>query len=366
MRRHVVIANSEGKRWRAYERDWRRVWADTPDPPELILVPWAEVVARLGNLAGLRAFDEPAVVRLESPGRDDRVTRLLVAAGDGSAPADDALPKGLIWRPAALYRGFVRVLAGLKESFAARPHLVPTADPLELAAMFDKTATARRLAVAGVPVPETLPARGPAADLIGRVGDAEWPRAYVKLNTGASATGVVALWPDHGVFGVTTMTRRDGGFYNTRSLERVAGQPLEAMLDFLLAEGAIVQRGIPMAQIDGQNFDLRVVVLDARPAFTVFRLSPHPMTNLHLGGRRGDWKACRAAVPTRAWLDALDDAVAAADCFHARMAGVDLVFDRGGHRHFVLEVNAFGDFFPGYTDGAGRTVHQAQIESLGL
>jgi hypothetical protein len=209
-----------------------------------------------------------------------------------------------------------------------------------------------------------LPPRGPAADLIDRVGDAGWPRAYVKLNTGASAMGAVALWPDHGVFGVTTMTRRDDGFYNTRSLGRVAGEPLYAMLDFLLAEGAIVQRGIPMAQIDGQNFDLRVVVLDGRPAFSVFRLSPHPMTNLHLGGRRGDWKACRAAVPTRAWLDALDDAVAAAGCFGARMAGVDLVFDRGSFRHFVLEVNAFGDFFPGYADEAGRSVHQAQIEAL--
>jgi glutathione synthase/RimK-type ligase-like ATP-grasp enzyme len=362
--RHIVIANPASKRWLAYEQDWRRVWAEAPDAPELVLVPWADVVPRLGNLDGLPAFDEPAVVRLESPGRDDHVTRLMVAAGNGSNPTDAPLPKGLIWRPADLYRGFVRVLAGLKESFAARRQLVRTADPFELAVMFDKTATARRLAAAGVPVPEMLPARGPAPALIDLVAQADWSRAYVKLNTGASATGVVALSRDRGALGVTTMTRREDGFYNTRSLQRVAGEPLHTMLDFLLAEGAIVQRGIPMTQIDGQNFDLRVVVLDGRPAFTVFRLSPHPITNLHLGGRSGDWKACRAAVPTRVWLDALDDAVAAAGCFGARMAGVDLVFERGNSRHFVLEVNAFGDFFPGYTDDVGRTVHQTQIESL--
>ncbi|HKB05681.1 MAG TPA: STM4014 family protein [Gemmataceae bacterium] len=364
MPRHVVIANPASKRWLAYEQDWRSVWAQTTDPPELVLVPWADVVARLGNLDGVAEFDQPAVVRLESPGRDERVTRLLVAAGDTSVPNDAPLPKGLIWRPAALYRGFARVQVGLKESFAARRHLVPTADPLELAVMFDKTATARRLTAVGVPVPEMLEPPATAAGLLVAVADSGWPRAYVKLNTGASATGMVVLHTAERPFGISTMVRLEGGFYSTRRLNRLSDAGLNAALEFLLAEGAIVQRGIPMAQIDGQNFDLRVVVLDGRPAFTVFRLSPHPMTNLHLGGGRGDWTACRAAVPTRAWLDALDDAVAAAGCFDARMAGVDLVFERGSFRHFVLEVNAFGDFFPGYTDEAGRTVHQVQIESL--
>jgi hypothetical protein len=366
MPRHAVIANPASKRWLAYEQDWHRVWADAPHSPELVLVPWADVVPRLGNLDGLAAFDGPAVVRLESPGRDDRVTRLLVAAGDGSVPTDAPLPKGLIWRPAALYRGFVRVLAGLKESFAARRHLILTADPLELAVMFDKTATARRLAAAGVPVPDMLGPPATAAELLFAVADSGWPRTYVKLNTGASATGMLVLHVADYPFGISTMVRLGSGFYSTRRLNRLADAPLNAALDFLLTEGAIVQRGIPMAQIDGQNFDLRVVVHDGRPAFTVFRLSPHPMTNLHLGGRRGDWKACRAAVPTRAWLDALDDAVAAAGCFDARMAGVDLVFERDSYRHFVLEVNAFGDFFPEYTDDAGRTVHEAQIKPLGL
>jgi glutathione synthase/RimK-type ligase-like ATP-grasp enzyme len=360
MPRHVVIANPESKRWLAYEREW----SSQPRAGELVVVPWTDVVPRRGNLDGLPAFDLPAVVRLESPGRDDRVARLLVAAGDDSPPTDRLLPKGLIWKPRAYYRGFVRVLAGLKESFAARPHLVPTADPLELAVMFDKSATARRLANAGVPVPEMLAPPGTAAELIEAVGRNWWPRAYVKLNTGASAVGIVALRVLDEVSGLTTMTRRPDGFFNTRAVHRVTDDELHAQLDFLLAEGAVVQRGIPMARIDGQNFDVRVVVLDGRPAFTVFRQSPHPMTNLHLGGRRGDWAACRAAVPTRAWLDALDDAVAAAGCFDARMAGVDVVFDRDFGRHYVLEVNAFGDFFPGYTDASGRTVHGLQIQNL--
>jgi hypothetical protein len=135
------------------------------------------------------------------------------------------------------------------------------------------------------------------------------------------------------------------------------------VLGFLLDEGVCVQRGVRMAQIDGQNFDVRVVVIHGRPEFTIFRLSGLPMTNLHLGGRRGDPAACRAAVPTRAWLDALDHCVEAAGLYDAAAVGVDLLFESGYLRHYVLEVNAFGDFFPGLRDERGRTVHGTEVEA---
>src|SRR5262249_4601590 len=116
-------------------------------------------------------------------------------------------------------------------------------------------------------------------------------------------------------------------------------------------------------QLDGQNSDLRVVCVYGAPVATIFRLSSHPMTNLHLGGRRGDYNHCRAAVPTRTWLDAIDHCAEAAACFDSAVAGVDVVFERGFARHFVLEVNAFGDFFPGWVDAAGRSIHAREIEA---
>jgi hypothetical protein len=60
-------------------------------------------------------------------------------------------------------------------------------------------------------------------------------------------------------------------------------------------------------------------------------------------------------------LDALDHAAAAAGLFQSAVAGVDVAFERGSFRPFVLEVNAFGDFFPGWVDGAGQTFHAAEI-----
>jgi hypothetical protein len=38
-----------------------------------------------------------------------------------------------------------------------------------------------------------------------------------------------------------------------------------------------------------------------------------------------------------------------------------VLFERGFRRHFVLEVNAFGDFFPGWANAGGQSVHALEI-----
>ena len=108
-----------------------------------------------------------------------------------------------------------------------------------------------------------------------------------------------------------------GEFYSSRQLARHTGAGLEAVLEFLLGEGVCVQQGIRMAQLDGCNFDVRVVLIHGQVAFTIFRLSPNPMTNLHLGGQRGDTMRCRSAIPKRVWLDAMDHCLETAALYKA-------------------------------------------------
>jgi glutathione synthase/RimK-type ligase-like ATP-grasp enzyme len=230
--------------------------------------------------------------------------------------------------------------------------------------MFDKTATVRKLEAAAVPVPEVATHSPDQADQYVEAISGRWPTTYVKLNTGSSAAGILVVSTDRDgrQHGLTTLAARGVQFFNSRLLRRVEEGSLYETAAFITREGAIVQRGIPMAQIDGQNFDVRVVCVYGKPVCSIFRLSPHPMTNLHLGGRRGDWDRCRAAIPTRDWLDALDHCAEAAECFDSAIAGVDLLFEPGYRRHHVLEVNAFGDFFPGWLDRAGRSVHSYEIE----
>jgi hypothetical protein len=42
--------------------------------------------------------------------------------------------------------------------------------------------------------------------------------------------------------------------------------------------------------------------------------------------------------------------------------GIDLLFEAGFHRHYLPEVNAFGDFFPGLIDDAGRSIAAIELE----
>jgi glutathione synthase/RimK-type ligase-like ATP-grasp enzyme len=240
-----------------------------------------------------------------------------------------------------------------------------TACPLAIAEMFDKTATTIKLHAAGVPVPGWWQDLSPRGDEFYHwVRNCGGRTVYLKLNTGSSATGIVALYQeDHSFRGVSTLAEIEGQFFNSRLLSHLAGPGLDRAVNFLLAEGAFAQNGIPMAQIDGQNFDVRVVCVYGQPVAMIFRLSSEPMTNLHLGGRRGDDTRCRATIPKRIWLDALDHCSQAAQSFDATIAGVDLLFERGSYQHYVLEVNAFGDFFPGWHDSRGRSIHQLEIDA---
>ena len=187
--RYLLIANPGTKRCETYRRELLTFWANRRVAPEVVVVPWADVVPRDGNLDGLPAFDGPAVVRLESPGKDKGVARLLLEAGVREEPTEPPcdwrsllIPRGLLLRPGLYYRGFRRVLRGLARAFAARPHLVPTASPFAVAEMFDKTATTAKLHAAGVPVPKWLPN---PRDVFAHIADAErrrsWRTIYLKL-----------------------------------------------------------------------------------------------------------------------------------------------------------------------------------------
>jgi len=150
----------------------------------------------------------------------------------------------------------------------------------------------------------------------------------------------------NGEHAITTVEDTGAARYNTRRLQRVTGARLDRLLEFLLGEGAQVERAVPKAQEAGRYFDLRVLTIDGEPAFVVMRMSSHPITNLHLGGRRGDVEALRARVPPEAWEAAMASCRAVQRASGAFHVGIDLMFEPGLRAHRVIEGNAFGDLLP--------------------
>ncbi|MEO5873824.1 MAG: STM4014 family protein [Streptosporangiaceae bacterium] len=296
-------------------------------------------------------FEVRGLLRVDSPGEDPETDALLRGPG----------PPSRVGGGARWHAGLVRGLARL------RPH-EPLSDPEEIAVLFDKRLCHARLLGAGVPVPPALAAVHGYAGLREQMAEAGWTRVFVKPAHGSSASGVVALHVSATrIKAVTSAAWQDGGWHNSlrvRSYESVA--EVARLVDALAPDGLHVEQWFPKAAQHGQNLDLRVVVIGGVPTHAVVRTSRAPMTNLQLGGTRGDLQAVREATD---WDQAMDVCARAAACFPGSlMVGVDLLVGRGRQSFAVGEVNAFGDLLPGLTGmpggGAeGMDTYTAQVRA---
>ncbi|TDC53044.1 hypothetical protein E1281_18190 [Actinomadura sp. KC345] len=325
--------------------------------PEPRVVAWTDV---------LRGADIPLdpgdLLRIDSPGEDPEADALL--RGPGAATR---VGGGARW-----YRTFTAALGRIGAAVpAAGARLAGDVD--DIAVMFDKRRSHARMLAAGVPVPPALPPVDGYAALRDAMADAGERRVFVKPAHGSSASGVVALQTGAGgrIRAVTSAARTPGGLHNSLRV-RTYGTEAEvaALVDALAPDGLHVERWVPKAAIGGRVFDLRLVVIGGEATHAVVRTSRHPMTNLHLGGARGDLDAVRRALGQNGWDQALDVCARAAACFPGSpMVGVDLLVMQGMRRFAVCEVNAFGDLLPRLTglpggSAEGLDTYTAQVRAV--
>ncbi|MET9513348.1 STM4014 family protein [Streptomyces flavidovirens] len=329
--------------------------------PAARVVPWLDVLS--GRAASFRPGE---TVRIDSPGEDPEVERLLRGAGDGTRVEGSAL-----W--------YERFTAAVREVGRAAAGCTLLDDPDEMAVLFDKRLCHAVLHDAGVPVPPspTSGATGPAVrgwdDVRELLRSHRMPRAFVKLAHGSSASGVLAVeTAGPGRVRATTSVERDPGgrLFNSLRVRRCTTEgEVAAIVDALAPDGLHIERWLPKAAQRGRAADLRVVVVGGRATHAVVRTSRSPMTNLHLGGGRGDLDDARAAMAAAGggWDEAVEVCERAAACFPRTLCvGVDLLPAVGWRRFAVCEVNAFGDLLPRLTglpgSGAeGLDTYAAQV-----
>lgn len=294
-----------------------------------------------------------ALVKIESPGEAPRLHAGLIENGwralGAPGPRPHPLEHGELAHQHYWYAGFRALL----ESLPQRAHYLNAPD--DIAGMSDKLACQTRLQAAGIAIP---PLYGPIdshADLRERLRAHGCTQAFVKSRYGSSGAGVLAYRCDRRgrevVYGSAELgdsrDRVTGGarvFNSLRPRRYTQTGDIARLIDAVAAQGAYVERWIakPRAADGDGHYDIRAIALDARARQRVARVARGPLTNLHLGNRRGDLSR---------WLD--DAAMgllettcerAAAVFARSRMIGFDLILrDR---RAWVLEANAFGDLLP--------------------
>ncbi|MFG3144312.1 STM4014 family protein [Streptomyces sp. NPDC048243] len=327
----AVVANGENRRVDLFAAAAENAGCGTPR-----VVEWLDVLRDGGH-----DFADDELVRLDSPGENAEVDRLLRGADEPTRVEGSAR-----W-----YAGF---LDGVRSLRGGRR----LDDPADLAVLFDKRLCHARLDAAGVPVPPspTSGIRRPVeswSDVRVLMAEAGLRRAFVKLAHGSSASGVLAVETSTtGRIRATTSVERtaDGALHNSLRIRRYTDEmEIAAIVDTLAPDGLHIERWLPKASLGDRSADLRVVVVAGRATHAVVRTSRSPLTNLHLGGARGDLAAVRALAGDR-WARALDISERAAACFPDTLCvGVDLLPAIGWRRFTVGEVNAFGDLLPRLT-----------------
>lgn len=358
--RLVVVGNPDSRRVGLFQ-----------DAVRAAGLPRARTVSWLDVLKGEVEFLPGETVRIDSPGEDPEVDHLLRGSDDPTRVEGSA-------RWYARFTSAVRDVARAANAAGAR--LLDS--PGDIAVLFDKRLCHGVLDVAGVPVPAS-PTSGPGApavrgwaDVRALMADHHMPRVFVKPAHGSSASGVMAVeTAGPGRIRASTSVERDpaGRLHNSLRVRRLTTErEVASIVDALAPDGLHVERWLPKASQRGRVADLRVVVVDGRATHAVVRTSRSPMTNLHLGGARGDLDEVRAAVEAAggSWSEALAVCERAAAVFPDTLCvGVDLLPATGWRRFAVGEVNAFGDLLPRLTglpgSGAeGMDTYAAQIAAV--
>ena len=381
MPRMLVIGNSENRRTHLLAAAAKKTgWQFDHFSYLSLLSDFDAAISRLQRRA-----DKADVVRLDSPAENSDVERYLLAQGAATAEQEGrevidptaalaiTIEHGQIVAPRQYYLGYRALLTQLESALEGAPWMN---HPRDVLAMFDKPTTVQRLVAADIAVPCTLGVVTDFVQLEARMRERQLSRVFVKIANGSSASGVAAIHHDDestwAITSVETEVQPNGDvrFYNSLKLQRYSGRhEVEALVNALAGERLLAEQWIPKAIEEtkdssgsGDVFDLRIVVIAGQGTHTVVRASKSPMTNLHLGNRRGDYEALRTRLgPQR--CEALDELChQVADAFsESHYFGLDVMFSRDLDSMYVLEVNAYGDLLPNVLDAQNLTTHEREL-----
>lgn len=333
-----------------------------------ILVPWEWVLN--GRDWSERLEPTPKFLRLESPGRNWSVERLLLMRGGMIEDEESArgwrslpttvvedLPKdpGRVLPMRQWFLGWREVLSKVNEwtknhAPAARWFCPPD----DVICMFDKMACHQRLQSNGLPVPPSLGVPTNFDELWSLMSQSRARRVFIKPCHGSSASGVVALESTkREIQAFSTLELMDSAdglrLYNRRRIQTYRGAAeVRRLVDAICSERCLVEQWIPKAGICSKPFDLRVVVIGGKARHVMVRLGTGPITNSQLLGGKSEPDVVRDRMGTQAWNNALSLCEEAMQrCFPRSLyAGFDVAIEPNFRTVRILEVNAFGDLLP--------------------
>lgn len=267
--------------------------------------------------------------------------------------SDLALQPILIGR----YVGFIKMLAeekGLR--FLNHPN--------DILASLDKKQCKQRLLEAGISVTPMLSSTISSYEsLLATMREKQIYQVFVKPNNGSGAAGVLAfrIHPKRNdVVLYTSVLVNQQGMFNTKQIRRITDSiEVEAIIDSILKQDAIVEQWVPKAVHNGLGYDLRVVWQFGKVVFIVPRFSKSPITNLHLNNMAGVFGDLQLSDAVTSKIESLCDN--AMKLFpRLSYAGIDVLLTKDNLEPMIIEVNGQGDLI--YQDiYAENSIYKQQV-----
>ena len=126
--------------------------------------------------------------------------------------------------------------------------------------------------------------------------------------------------------------------------------------------GVIVEKWHPKDVFNGKSYDLRAVYQFGRIEYIVVRQSDGPVTNLHLNNQAADIKELGLSGGIMSGIEEIcNKAVSLFDGL--RVAGIDVMLDKGSRNPRIIEINGQGDLI--YQDiFSENIIYRKQAEFL--
>ena len=372
--RFVIVGNPTNRRIALFQQALSQARCAAAD-----VVPYIDLITRRRRLSD--HLSTGTLLRIESPGEDFEVERALLIAGADVAEQEGApvlsssacrnlkFDHGRILFPRQWYLGFRESLRSWARELETLDGIRLMTVPADIEVMFDKRLTHQRCVAADIPVPRSLGPVSGYEDLLTRMEEKQIERVFVKLANSSSASGVVALNrpSKNNTAAITSAeivrTKGQVKLYNSLKLRcYTETSDIADLIDTLCLETVHVEQWLPKHTLDEHgNIDLRVVVIGGKTEQFVVRQSQTPLTNLHLGNRRGDAELLLNRLGDSRCQDVKRTCEETMALFPDSLyAGVDVLLGPELNQPTVLEVNAFGDLLPGVV-ASGRDTYFSEI-----
>ena len=188
---------------------------------------------------------------------------------------------------------------------------------------------------------------------------------FLKPRYGSGAGGVMAIryQPNRNKWVVyTTLQQVDGVIHNTKRINRLSSEKeMIPLAEAVMQTEAILEEWIPKEQLQGENYDLRVVCRESEIDYIVVRCSKGSITNLHLNNKAHWWN--ELSLPEVVRQQIYFQCQEAVQSLDLQYAGVDVLIERGTDIPYIIEVNGQGDHV--YQDMfAHNSIYIQQIKNI--